>query len=109
MNFKCYNTDDDRLETNFSISPKGIITSDWGKEKPHWILLIGTGVMDGDHEIFEHDLYLDTNGNLHIVTFMNGCFVFENDYANPFYVHKDCDVLKRSKFIGNNIYQPQNL
>lgn len=63
--------------------------------------------MDGDREIFAHDLYLDDDDNLHEVTFINGSFVFENDYDNPFYVHEDCDVLRRSKFIGNVYTVPE--
>ena len=107
MNFKVYNTDDNKLETHFKIHPDGTVESDWGKDKPHWKLLRGTGVMDGDREIFEHDLYLDDDDNLYEVTYMDGCFAFENDYADAFYVHEGCDILRKSRYIGNAYTDPE--
>lgn len=80
MNFKCYNTDDDKLESDFSISPSGIIISCQGIEKPHWKLLRGTGVMDEGREIFEHDLYIDEYDDLHEVVFKEGGFWLEVDH-----------------------------
>lgn len=107
MNFKCYNTDDEREEDNFRIYPDGIITSDWGKDKPHWKLLLGSDVMDGDREIFEHDLYIDEQDSLHEVVFQEGGFWLEAHFSRIDNLLSLCEIRQSGlRYIGNAYINP---
>lgn len=108
MNFKCYNTDDYRIEEHFSIDPSGRITADWGKEKPHWKLLLGTGVIDEDREVFTHDLYINEYNSLHEVVFYDGGFWLEVDYLSVDENLLMLDAIRSDglKYIGNAWINP---
>ena len=109
MKYKLYNTLTNKLETHFKILPDGQVENEWGGicDQTIFKLLRGTGVIDEGREIFEHDLYLDDDHNLYEVTYKHGSFAFENDYTDEFYVHENCDSLRRSRYIGNAYIDPE--